>query len=169
MNIEELISEIEILQKVSAIHLESVQFEYQRPFKSTEDKPFCDWCFSGWTQYIPDLESGIYFICWPKDEVVYIGKATANNLGAEIWGKFGKPHEDNNGNKTFSKSYFLSNMSESIENNKPLQNAILNGGIYISTITVSPFHISSFIEVYLQTVHCEKEHGKLPLLNRRIG
>jgi hypothetical protein len=33
-------------------------------------------------------KSGVYFITDPEKEILYIGKATAGNLGAEIYGKF---------------------------------------------------------------------------------
>ncbi len=119
---------------------------------------------------MPDQESGVYFICWPKDEVVYIGKATKNNLGAEIWGKFGKPCEDANNKKIFSKSYYLTNkkMHRELKENPSLQNALLNGEVFIATIVIPEKDIASLVEVYLQTVY-KKIHGVLPILNKQIG
>jgi len=118
---------------------------------------------------MPDKESGIYFFRWPKDEVIYIGKATTANLGAEIWGKFGKPTKVENERLIFKSNKFLSNMTPELSKEPELQNAIRQGEIFVTTVTVNPPQISSFIEVYLQTVYSEKMNGNLPKLNKRIG
>lgn len=126
--------------------------------------PFCKWCSEGWREVMPDKESGVYIFQDPKGDIIYIGKATQNNLGSEIWGKFKKSRENP---KEFYQSPFLS--KECYPDLDPeIHRAILEGNIYLTILTVDPPHVASLLEVYLQTIyHNTKE--ELPVLNRRIG
>lgn len=120
-----------------------------------------------WREKMPDKQSGVYIFRDPEQEIIYIGKATRNNLGAEIWGKFNASRVNTEGKKEFYQSSFLS------ENHYPdlppeTRQAILYGNIYFTIMTVDPPYVASLLEVYLQTVY-QSEKGELPVLNRRIG
>ncbi len=103
-------------------------------------------------------ESGVYFIADIEETILYIGKAGANNLGAEIWGKFGAPNVDGK----FIKSPLDLNGAP-----KNYRQIIIDGDILIAAAIISPKEHASLVEVYLHVL-CVK-NDSLPVLNKRIG
>jgi hypothetical protein len=116
--------------------------------------------------------SGVYLIADPDENILYIGKASANNLSAEIWGKFRAPtHVDSDGMPSFDNSP-LAKWADNEEHHE----MIIKGNVYISAAIIEPPYFSSLIEVYLQTWYVRKSSfgslpplSSLPPLNRRIG
>jgi hypothetical protein len=107
--------------------------------------------------------SGVYLIGDPEENILYIGKASADNLGAEIWGKFRAPtYPDSNDMPSFDNSPLA---KWAREDGDP--EMIIKGNVIISATIIEPKDFSSLVEVYLQT-WCVKK-GSLPRLNRRIG
>ena len=164
MTHEDMLNEIEIFRNIAITAL-NINITTKMNDNSLNE-PFCDWCDKGWPQYIPAQESGIYLMRWPKDVVVYIGKATENNMGAEIWGKFKTPKILDE-QKNFYQSCYLS------ETNYPnispeLRQAICHGKIFLTTVVINYREVSSLLEVYLQTVY-QLKMKELPVLNKRIG
>lgn len=102
--------------------------------------------------------SGVYFIADMDETILYIGKAGSNNLGAEIWGKFGAPN---------SESQFITSPLAKWAPHEKYIDIIINGNILIAAATIQPQEFVSLIEVYLH-VWCVK-NCSLPVLNKRIG
>jgi len=107
-------------------------------------------------------ESGLYIFSSENDEIIYIGKATKDNLHERVWDHLGTPKRLENGWMTFPKTKF--NSRESLE----LTTSIINGNIKLHVFTVSDPDVVSVIEVYLQVMHL-KEFGRLPVFNKQIG
>lgn len=110
-------------------------------------------------------KSGVYFISDKNEDILYIGKATKDNLGAEIWGKFRAPKTEN-GKLIFKNSALAKWAPKDGEHN--YQKIIQQGDIYIHAAIIEPKEFSSLVEVYLQIYFNQKE-GKLPPCNNRIG
>lgn len=108
-------------------------------------------------------KSGVYFISNLKGEILYIRKASKDNLAAEIWGKFGAPVIGEDGVPMFVKSKMAKYAPT-----KELYELITNGAFYISAIVINPREMVSLLEVLLQTI-CLKQDGCLPSLNKQIG
>jgi hypothetical protein len=107
-------------------------------------------------------ESGIYMIGNAEGEILYIGKATAGNLGGEIGSKFGAA------SKIFPDgSPYFGNSSIAKWADDKYKEILLNGEIQIRSAIIIPAELSSLVEVYLQT-WCD-QNGGLPPLNKRIG
>jgi hypothetical protein len=107
--------------------------------------------------------SGVYLIGDPEENILYIGKAAENNLGAEIWGKFrAATHVDSNDMPSFTNSSLAEWAPED-----GLREMIIKGNVFISATIIEPKDFSSLVEVYLQT-WCLRR-GSLPPLNKRIG
>jgi len=120
-----------------------------------------------WRMEIPNSDtkncSGVYFICSIEGEVLYIGKASANNLFREIVSKFGTPRviEGDVSSVLFEKSLMA------IDAPEDLRGVLLEGRFRIVVAVIEPGVLASLIEVYLQTRCAIFE--VLPRLNRRIG
>jgi len=110
-------------------------------------------------------KSGIYMIYTESGEIYYIGKATKNNLHEEVWGKIKTPSKNNDGTSYYPKNYFLnkSNLDQDAIDD------ITKGNVKIVVIVISNSILSSISEVYLQTLYCQKNSGRLPKLNSQIG
>ena len=107
-------------------------------------------------------KSGVYFFGSPGGEIIYIGKATKNNLHHRVWDHCKTPEVMHDGKRTFPKHGFG-------DTGAPEQaNFILSGEARLGVVTVSDPELVSLIEVFLHTVHT-KEHGVLPVLNKQIG
>ncbi|NOU20516.1 MAG: hypothetical protein HOO93_01775 [Methyloglobulus sp.] len=107
--------------------------------------------------------SGIYMYASPDGEIIYIGKATKNNLHQRAWGHINTPTELNAGMRTFPRHSFKhpkapANITESVE----------NGTIKLGVICLSKSEPVSLLEVYLQTLYLTI-HKSLPLFNKQIG
>lgn len=108
-------------------------------------------------------KSGVYFFGSPEREILYIGKATRNNLHHRVWDHVNTPSIREDGRLTFPKHRFTG-----FEQGKNPMPHIHSGEARIAVITVSDPVVVSLIEVYLHTAHV-KRHGRLPAFNRQIG
>jgi|SaaInlStandDraft_4_1057021.scaffolds.fasta_scaffold14001_2 hypothetical protein len=109
-------------------------------------------------------KSGIYFIYSSRGEIYYIGKATANNLHEEVWGKLKTPSLNKDNTRYYPKNYFLSRNLD-----KKAINDVTNGNVKIGVLVISNEKVSSLAEVFLQTAYAQNNSGLLPKLNSRIG
>jgi hypothetical protein len=137
----------------------SVQFH-------THDKPFHA-CFR---KDIPGPgavgKSGVYFIADAESEILYIGKATTDNLGAEICGKFSRPKiVDVQDDVPRFENSSLAKWS----NDPALRELLISGNVVISALAIEPGALSSLVEVFLQTRCMLGPKRCLPQLNKRIG
>jgi hypothetical protein len=107
--------------------------------------------------------SGIYFFGLPDGDIIYIGKATKNNLHQRVWDHVKTPQEISNARRVFP----LHGFGE-CGNAPELAIQVREGNIFLGVVTVSNPDVVSLIEVYLQTLHLKK-HGCLPALNKQIG
>ena len=108
-------------------------------------------------------KSGLYFFATPNEEIIYIGKATKNNLHQRVWDHIKTPDGVANNWRTFPKHNFGScvHATEDVA-------LIRNGEARLGVVTISDADLVSLIEVYLHTVHV-KNLGRLPSLNKQIG
>ena len=108
-------------------------------------------------------KSGVYFFSSPEGEIIYIGKATKNNLHHRVWDHVKTPRVAQDGQRTFPLHGFRES-SHALE-----QAACIQGGnAQLGVVTISDPDLVSLIEVYLHTLHV-KTHGRLPALNKKIG
>ena len=108
-------------------------------------------------------ESGIYLISDQDENILYIGKAAVDNLGAEIWGKFSAATKlDENDIPYFGNSSLAKWASED-----KYREIVIQGNVLIQTAVIKPKEFSSLAEVYLH-IWCLKS-GDWPPLNKRIG
>lgn len=98
-------------------------------------------------------KSGVYFFLTEEEDVLYIGKATKDNLHERIWDHLQTPEERNKGWKTFPKTKFAQTSSGEL---------FVNGKVKIGVVEVHPIHLTSLVEVYLQSI-------SLPSLCKQIG
>jgi len=108
-------------------------------------------------------KSGIYFLLSESGEILYIGKATTNNIHERIWDHLKTPARRDNGEKFFPKNHFQNRRLD-----RPTVSKVTNGEIRLAAIEVKPSYFSSLIEVYLHTMNYKKD-GRIPLLNKQIG
>lgn len=107
--------------------------------------------------------SGVYFLCAPDGEIVYIGKAGDRNLHQRVWSHLATPSEVVDGRRTFPQHRF-----QAAHYCPKLGQQITAGEITLGVIMISECSVVSLVEVYLQTLHA-KVSGCLPQLNLRIG
>ncbi|AKH39576.1 hypothetical protein AAW31_10345 [Nitrosomonas communis] len=108
-------------------------------------------------------KSGIYLIATPEEDILYIGKATKNNLHHRVWSHLQTPQELENGNWSFPNNAF-----ESFGPHNEYVQIIRNGYARLGVITISNSNLVSLVEVYLHTLHHQK-YGSLPFFNKQIG
>lgn len=145
MKVQVGIDEIKKLQNV--ISQNSPSFEFNIDEVVIRDE------FKGWYKdHVPSKEasqkSGIYLFSDNTGEILYIGKAGADNLSAEIWGKFGAPKLNE---KTKQPEFIKSKMAQYSPNNH-LREKLKKGDVCIAVAVISPKELVSLIEVYLQTL-----------------
>lgn len=162
MKIKEAFDELARFQ--IALSQERPKMKFNSEIVRSPDGPFKNWCDQ---VEVPgenaSNQSGVYFISDLKETILYIGKAGANNLGAEIWGKFsGATNVDQNDTRIFRKS----SLAQWAPDDK-YRNLIIDGDVLIRATIISPKEHSSLAEVYLH-VWCVR-NGGLPVLNKRIG
>lgn len=161
MKVQSAIDEIKKLQKIICQNSPSLEFDIDEIVIRDE---FKNW----YKDHVPNKDtsqkSGIYlFSDSSSNEILYIGKAGADNISAEIWGKFGAPKiNEKSKQPEFTKSRIAKYAP------KDLTEKIIKGDICIAVTVISPKEVVSLIEVYLQTL-CSLEEGVLPRLNNRIG
>ena len=107
--------------------------------------------------------SGIYFFTCSQGRIIYIGKATKNNLHHRVWHHVKTPEFDSDGNWTFPKHIFRGEPEA-----EKYEAEILNGKAGLGVVTFSDPELVSMAEVYLHTVH-QKQYGRLPMFNKQIG
>lgn len=108
-------------------------------------------------------KSGLYIFTTIDHEIVYIGKATKNNLHHRVWDHMKTPQIMLNGWRNFPKTSF-----KSPSGNPDLVIDAREGKLRLYVFTVSDSHVTSLIEVYLQIQHI-KYHDRLPAFNKQIG
>ena len=108
-------------------------------------------------------KSGLYIFTTSNQQVIYIGKATKNNLHHRVWDHVKTPEIMPDGWRNFPKTSF-----NSCAENPDLVTSVREGRIRLYVFTVSDPEVTSLIEVYLQIQHI-KSHGKLPAFNKQIG
>jgi hypothetical protein len=101
-------------------------------------------------------KSGVYFITSEDYEVLYIGKATMNNLHERIWAHLQTPKVLDNEWRIFPNNNFQAGMANNY------RQLINDGRVKIGIIAIHPTNTTSLVEVYLQTIH-------LPPLCKQIG
>jgi len=161
MKVDDAIQELVRFKNALAAVCPEMSFETKEA--TSYDKPFRE-CFR---QEMPgpgaSKKSGVYFISDVDRTVLYIGKATVDNMAAEIWSKFSAATEcDANdipifGNSSLAKWAGSDTHADIVRTGKVLINAVL----------IDPCEYSSLAEVYLHT-WCSR-NGGLPPLNKRIG
>jgi hypothetical protein len=113
--------------------------------------------------------NGIYCFLNQYHEVLYIGKATSNNMSSESHGKVRTPtivDEENN------IAEFEINYWHNINVSKDAKENILKGDFsigYILIDSVDSADIVSKLEVYLQKVYMKLNDDRLPPLNSKVG
>lgn len=152
MKIEEAFKQIEKLyESINSIHPE-LSYEIVK----TPEGPFKSW----FREEVPALgyskKSGVYLFSNSEHVIYYIGKAASDNLGAEIYSKFGTATivDKRDDVPQFNNSMMAAEMFR-------------QGDIYISVFHVVPKEFCSLFEVYLH-VWC-LINGGLPDENKRIG
>jgi hypothetical protein len=108
-------------------------------------------------------KSGVYCFLSTDRTILYIGKATKNNLHHRVWDHIKTPISTTEGFRNFPNHGFAG-IHDGIEYGAE----VTNGNVGLAIITVSDANLVSFIEVYLQTLHLRK-HGRLPVFNKQIG
>ncbi|OQX23893.1 MAG: hypothetical protein BWK80_23590 [Desulfobacteraceae bacterium IS3] len=159
MTPQQIISKVAVLQSAAKKMLNDIIFDYR---VVPPKEPFCEWCDQGWPKFMPDKESGIYLLSSQEDKVIYIGKATKSNMGAEVWGKFNKYRLDSNGKKEFYQNRFVL-----VKSSPEIRDAIQQGKVFLTFLIIDPAEMASLLEVYLQTT-CYVQND-WPELNQRIG
>lgn len=165
MNITELLSELENF--ASSLPAMFAQASIV-PVLGEEMPPVGDWSNAKRPGMLVKGEaagamSGIYFFSSQAGEVLYIGKATKNNLHHRVWGHMKTPVEFERGWRRFPSHGFIS----SSQNESHVRDA-RDGKIHLGVVTVSDPDLVSLLEVYLHTVH-QKRYGRLPAFNKQIG
>ena len=161
MIIQFALDEIKSFQKTISQNCPSLDFNIEEVVVRPE--------FRGWyKEHVPNQgaskKSGVYLFSDSSGEVLYIGKAGADNLAAEIWGKFSAPRINE---KSKQPEFTNSNMAKYAPNDE-LREKFIEGDVCVAVVVIHPKDLVSLVEVYLQTL-CFRKEGKLPLLNNRIG
>lgn len=107
-------------------------------------------------------KSGLYFFSSSAGEIIYIGKATRNNLHYRVWDHMKTPLALEDGRRVFPKHEFT------YAEGDVCHEEILEGRIHLDVITISDSELVSLVEVFLHILH-KKKHGRLPVFNRQIG
>jgi hypothetical protein len=146
------------LKLALAESIDELSFEFEMHFP---DVLFRD----VWNEEIPapgiSKRSGVYLILNSDNEGLYIGKATKNNLAAEIYSRKFK--------KVTSKTPVRFNNSELAEGAlEAIAETIRSGTVKLAAFVIEPVEPSSLVEVYLHTL-CHHHNGWWPPLNKQIG
>ena len=164
MKVEDAFCQIENFWSALKNGHSQMSFKFEKA--KTWEGPFKDW----FREEVPgnriSKESGVYIFADNEQNILYIGKAASENLGAEIYGKFGTATKvDEKGIPHFGNS----SMAKWAPDNEPIdyEKLFLEGNIFISAATIEPKEFASLVEVFLH-IWCEI-NGALPSLNKRIG
>jgi len=156
MKINEAFNELSQFQRNLEQYIPKMAFKFERVKRWSG--PFKDWYRKEVPGERASKESGVYFIADMEENILYIGKAGANNLGAEIWSKF---------NAVDEYGYFTKSPLAKWAPEDKYRKMIISGDILIAAAIIKPKEFVSLVEVYLQT-YCAR-NGGLPALNKRIG
>lgn len=125
-------------------------------------EPFAEWG-SEWPSKMPRAASGLYFLLWPDDEIVYVGKGTQNNLAGRFWAHLNKPTHHPDGRFELPDCRFL----ERDGLDAGLEEALRWGQFRVAAVAVEPAVVSSLLEAWVQTLQVRRD-GELPTLNLQI-
>lgn len=158
MKVKDALHQISIFSNsISSLHPE---FSYE--IVECWDHPFKEW----FREEVPakgySKESGVYLFSNQEAEILYVGKAGANNFAAEIYSKFRAASTVDENDVPYFGNSPMAKWAP-----KGYANYFLNGEVHIFAIRVKPKEFSSLIEVYLH-LWCSL-NGGLPPLNNRIG
>ena len=163
MNIDGIKKRIFILQSTLPNLLLNAKISYafgeNRPYVGDDSDENWRGCLGG-----NDIggNSGIYIFSNDQGDILYIGKATKNNLHNRVWNHLGAPKRLDSGWMTFPNTNFISNEFPEYSQ------TVVEGKSRLHVFTVSDPDIVSMIEVYLQVAHI-KSTGRLPIFNKQIG
>ena len=105
---------------------------------------------------------GLYFFLAPGGAIIYIGKATKNNIHHRVWDHLSTPDPIEDGRRLFPRSKFKMPIDADALQCFHAGTARLGLVLFSEALTVS------LVEVYLQTLYLQR-HGALPALNKQIG
>ena len=105
--------------------------------------------------------SGIYFFTTEDEDILYIGKATKNNLHERVWDHIQTP-KDVEGRKIFPNSKF------DVAGESVFCQLVRDGRVKVGIISISPATVAPLAEVYLQTVY-SLQMRNIPPLCKQIG
>ena len=108
-------------------------------------------------------KSGVYCFASPSGDILYIGKATKNNLHHRVWGHVKTPQFLEDGRGTFPKHGFRGGPEA-----EEYESDVREGRVRLGVITISDQELASLAEVYLHVLH-KKMHSRLPIFNKQIG
>ncbi len=107
-------------------------------------------------------KSGLYFYTSLDGDILYIGKATKNNLHQRVWDHVKTPEALTDDLQRRYPNHVFRQCEQSYID------AFQEGAVKLAVVTVSEPVVVSLLEVYLQTLYV-KTHEKLPVLNKQIG
>ena len=165
MKFKELIDEVERINLVSGIFGIGETINYKVIVTDTLHKHG-----TSFRAHLPSVKdktsNGIYCFLDEKEKLLYIGKASSNNISQEMFGKIPLPVvvDKQNDIATFEKNYW-----EGKDMPEYAKECISSGHFYIGFLIIKSSEITSKLEKYLQTIYANQNNGKLPPLNSRIG
>lgn len=125
-------------------------------------EPFAEWG-SEWPSKMPRAASGLYFLLWPDDEIVYVGKGTQDNIAGRFWAHLNNPTHHQDGRFELPDCRFLGR--EGLDSD--LEEAFRGGQFRVAAVAVEPAVLASLLEAWVQTLQVRRE-GALPTLNLQI-
>lgn len=108
-------------------------------------------------------KSGVYFFISSSAEILYVGKATRDNLHQRVWDHVKTPEVLENGRRTFPDHGFRGGTGAAES-----ESEVSNGMAHLGVITISDPDLASLVEVYLLTLHWRQQQ-RLPVFNKLIG
>ena len=125
---------------------------------------FCD----AWDKEMPapgiSKRSGVYIVLDESEKALYIGKATKNNLAAEIYNRKFKKVTSKDPIR-FGNSELAHSVSDPV-----VAKMIREGKVKLAAFVIEPAELSSLVEVFLQTMCWQRrDEGWWPVCNKQIG
>lgn len=161
MNVDDAIQELIRFRDALAAGRHDMSFKAKEA-TSYDNRPFREWI----RQETPGSgasKGGVYFISDVNRTVLYIGKATTDNMAPEIYGKFSAPTEWDPNDMPFFGNSSLAKWADS----DAYADMVKTGRVLINAVLIEPREYSSLAEVYLHT-WCFRNKD-WPPLNKRIG
>ncbi len=161
MTIDDACREVDRLKLLLRSEIPQLAFESELHFP---DVFFCD----AWDKDVPapgiSKRSGVYLVLDECGRAIYIGKATKNNLAAEIYNRKFKT--------VTSKDPVRFGNSELAQfaDDPAVAEKIRAGKVKLGAFVIEPPELSSLVEVFLQTMCWRRRDDQWwPRCNRRIG